>query len=204
MADRRHGTPAPVTTSVVDATTWDPGTVSGSRHDAVLFEDVDLSDFEEHGASFNGCTFRKLRFNTSIHVDAAFTNCTFAGCNFFDVRFTGCKLVGSMFDRCSFDLLTVDGGDWSLVGLPGADLRKASFRGVRLREADLTGARFDGSTVRDTDLSDALVHAASFRGADLRGSDLSALDPLNNDVQDALIDVEQAMVIATALGLRFG
>ena len=78
------------------------------------------------------------------------------------------------------------------------------FRSVRLREADLTGARFEGGKVRDTDLSGAWMHGASFHGADLRGSDLSALDPLQCDVADALIDVEQAMVIAAALGLRFG
>jgi fluoroquinolone resistance protein len=204
MADRRHGNPAPATTSVVDPLTWDPGAVSGSRYDAVLFTDVDLSDFEDRGASFDACSFRGIRFNASSHVDAAFTNCTFAGCNFFDVRFTRCKLVGSVFDRCTFDLLAVEGGDWSLVGLPGADLRKATFHGVRLREADLTGARFEGATVRDTDLSSAWMRGASFRGADLRGSDLSALDPRQNDVANALIDVEQAMVIAAALGLRIG
>jgi fluoroquinolone resistance protein len=204
MTARRQSIPAPVTTSVVNQVTWDPLTVSGSRWDAVLFTDVDLSDFEDRGASFNACTFRGIRFNASTHVDAAFTNCAFTGCNFFDVRFTGCKLVGSTFDRCAFDLLAVEGGDWSLAGLRGADLRKATFHGVRLREADLTGARFEGAAVRDTDLSGAWMHGASFRGADLRGSDLSALDPLQCDVADALIDVEQAMVIAAALGLRIG
>ena len=204
MAERRPSIPAPATTSVVDPLTWDARTVSGSRHDAVLFTDVDLSDFEDRGASFNACTFRGIRFNASAHIDAAFTNCTFVDCNFFDVHFTRCKLVGSTFARCAFDLLAVEGGDWSLVGLPGADLRKATFHGVRLREADLTGARFEGASVRDADLSAAWMHGASFHGTDLRGSDLSALDPRVCDVVDALIDVEQAMVIAAALGLRIG
>ena len=95
-------------------------------------------------------------------------------------------------------------GDWSLVGLPGADLRSATFTDVRMREADLTGARLDGATVRNVDLSGALLHAASFVEADLRGSDLSALDPRDAVLKDALIDVEQALVIATALGLRLG
>ena len=194
MSDRRYGMPPPATTSIVDPLTWDPRAVSGSRYDAALFADVDLSDFEDRGASFNA----------SAHIDAAFTNCTFVGCNFFDVHFTRCKLVGSTFDRCTFDLLAVEGGDWSLVALPGADLRKATFHGVRLREADLTGARFEGASVRDADLSGALMRGASFHGADLRGSDLSALDPRQCDVVDALIDVEQAMVIAVALGLRIG
>jgi hypothetical protein len=41
-------------------------------------------------------------------------------------------------------------------------------------------------------------------GDGARGSDLSALDPVNGEITGALIDVEQALVIATALGLRIG
>ena len=204
MADRKHGIPPPLTTSTVDAASWDAEALSGSSHTAVLFVEVDLVDTEVRGASFADCTFRNARFNASVLVDVAFTNCTFVGCNLFDARLEACKLVGSTFDGCTCDLLVVEGGDWSLVGMPGADLRRATFRGVRLREADLTGTRFDGATVRDTDLSGAWLHAASFRGADLRGSDLSALDPLDSDVQDARIDPEQAMTIAATLGMRIG
>ena len=204
MADRRAGAPAPPTTSTFDAAAWRDAPFSGTRHDAVLFAGTDLSDQTVRGASFTDCTFRDVRFNASTHVDSAFTNCTFAGCTFFDTRFTRCKLVGSVFDRCTYDLLVVEAGDWSLVQLPGADLRKATFTGVRLREADLTGARFDGATVRDVDLSGTWLHRSSFIGADLRGSDLSSLDPLNVDVHDARIDIEQAVVIAEAIGLKVG
>ena len=204
MADRKHAFTSPPTTSTVDGASFDAGALSGSSHTAVQFLEVDLVDVEVRGASFADCTFRNARFNASVLIDVAFTNCTFVGCNFFDARLEACKLVGSMFDGCTYELLVVDGGDWSLVGMPGADLRRATFRGVRLREADLTGTRFDGATVRDTDLSGAWMHSATFRGADLRGSDLSALDPLNSDVHDARIDPEQAMTIAATLGMRIG
>jgi fluoroquinolone resistance protein len=203
MADRRLGSPGPPTTSTVDPASFDPDDLSGRRFEAVLFTDVDLADVTVRKASFDGCTFRDIRFNASTHVDAAFTNCTFVMCNFFDARMRDAKLVGSRFDGCAYDLLEVDGGDWSLVGMPGADLRRASFRGVRLREVDLGGAQLDGAALRDCDLSGAWLHGASFRGADLRGSDLSSLDPRQCEIQDALIDVDQAMVIAATLGLRF-
>jgi fluoroquinolone resistance protein len=36
--------------------------------------------------------------------------------------------------------------------------------------------------------------------ADLRGSDLSALDPRSCDVAGAIIDAEQAVMLALALG----
>lgn len=204
VADRKGGVPPPPTTSTIRAEDVDGATLARRRHDAVLFVGIDLSERKFVGAAFSDCTFRSVRFNASTFRDGAFTNCTFADCSFFDVRFIECKLVGSLFDRCRFEILIVEGGDWSLVGAPGADLRTASFRDVRMREADLTGAQFDGATMRDVDLAGAWLHNASFAGADLRGSDLSALDPLNASIKDALIDVEGAMVIATNLGFRIG
>ena len=82
-----------------------------------------------------------------------------------------------MFDDCTFDITKVEGGNWSFVGLPGADLHSATFTGVRLREADLTGVRAAGGTLRDCDLAGAWLHLADLSGCDLRGSDLAGIDP---------------------------
>jgi hypothetical protein len=87
------------------------------------------------------------------------------------------------------------------VGLPGADLRSASFRGTRLREADLTGARCQGASIRDADLSGAWLHSADLSRCDLRGSDLSAIEPENVALKGAIITIDQTITIAQALGL---
>jgi uncharacterized protein YjbI with pentapeptide repeats len=171
---------------------------SWSRHS---FLDVDMSETTGRGAVFDGCSFVGVRFNVARHVDSAFTNCVFRGCTFFDTRFDDCKFVGSLFQESTFALLQVHGGDWSFTGLPGADLRKAVFDRVRMREADLTGARLDGASVTSTDLSGAMLRNARFTRADLRGSDLSALDPLHAELSGAIIDPDQAVVVATALGM---
>jgi uncharacterized protein YjbI with pentapeptide repeats len=109
--------------------------------------------------------------------------------------------MGSMFERCSFGALTAQGGDWSFVGLPGADLRRATLTDLRMREADLTGARLSEATVQGVDLSGAELARADLSGADLRGSDLSSLDPLATTVRGASIDLAQAVTIAGSLGL---
>jgi fluoroquinolone resistance protein len=114
---------------------------------------------------------------------------------------TRCKLMGSMFDDCTYNLLKVEGGDWSFVGLPGADLRGTELTGTRLREADLTALRAAGATMRDVDLSGAWLHSADLSGCDLRGSDLSTVDPLTVNLKNAIVDLTQAMVITTSLGL---
>jgi len=201
MAERKHGRPAPETTTEIRHEDWGRQDLTGQQHTAVAFIDVDFSETSNQGAVFTDCTFRGSRFNCSTHTDAAFVNCTFERCSLFEAAFTNCKLIGTMFDRCTFDLLSVEGGDWSFTGLPGADLRKASFRSVRMREVDLTGARCAGATLRDLDLSGAWLHSADLSRADLRGSDLSSVDPLTTELKRAVITWEQAVVLITTLGL---
>ena len=199
VADRRQGRVAPATDSVVRD--WDDADPSGQTYRRVLFVDCDLTEVVNQGGVFEECIFRGVRFNASTHTDAAFVNCTFARSSFFDTTFTRCKVMGSMFDSCSYALLKVDGGDWSFVGLPGADLRGAQLTRVKLREADLTGLRAAGATLRDVDLSGAWLHSADLSGCDLRGSDLSTVDPLTVNLKNAIVDLTQAMVITTSLGL---
>ncbi|MFC1403924.1 MULTISPECIES: pentapeptide repeat-containing protein [Streptacidiphilus] len=175
---------------------------AADRFTGYSFLDTDWTEVVSSGTVFDECTFAGVRFNASRHSGAAFTNCTFRNCTFFDTRFTDCKLVGSVFQRCTFNLFQVSGGDWSYVGLAGADLRQATVEDVRMREADLGAARLDRAVLTGTDLSGAVLQGATFTGADLRGSDLSALDPLTVELRGARIDLPQAAVIATALGLR--
>jgi uncharacterized protein YjbI with pentapeptide repeats len=202
MADRASGVPPPVTETDVRGADWYGDDLSGQEHIRVAFSGVDLSETTDDGAVFTECVFHDCRFNLSRHTEAAFLNCTFTGCSFFQAEFTDCKLTGSMFDRCAFDLMTVTRGDWSFVGLPGADLRRVTFTGARMREADLTGVRASGATLRHLDLSGAWLHEADLGGADLRGSDLSAVDPRTVELAGAQIDVGQAVVLVTALGLN--
>lgn len=201
MAERKYGEPAPETDTTIAGADWYGRQLQREQFQRTLFVDLDLTEAENVGTVFNECTFRRARFNASTHHSAAFVNCIFVSCNFFDSRFTESKLVGSMFDGCEFDHMRVVDGDWAFVGLPGADLRRASFLRTRLREADLTGARCEGGSIRDVDLSGAWLHSADFTGCDLRGSDLSTMEPENVRLKKAIITIDQTIVIAEALGL---
>ena len=66
---------------------------------------------------------------------------------------------------------------------------------------DLTGARCRDGSIREVDLAGALLHRADFSSCDLRGSDLSSLDPKETEISGAIVSLDQAIVIASALGL---
>ena len=126
MADRKYGEPAPPTSERISGADWYGQELLRKEYSNTLFVDIDLTEVQSSGCVFNECTFRRARFNASIHKDSAFVNCTFVSCNFFDSKFLECKLLGSMFDDCQFHHMQVIGGDWGFVGLPGADLSRAS------------------------------------------------------------------------------
>jgi uncharacterized protein YjbI with pentapeptide repeats len=201
MAERRGGDAAPLTTTTVHGGDWYARDLSGQVFRNVEFVDLDMTEASGVGAVFEQCVFRHAKLNASVHTDAAFLNCSFQRSNFFDVRFEGCKMVGSVFDGCAWDITRVQGGNWSFVAMPRADLHSATFTGVRLREADLTGVRAAGGALRDCDLAGAWLHRADLTGCDLRGSDLAGIDPLSVTLERAIITLPQAVTIIEAMGL---
>jgi uncharacterized protein YjbI with pentapeptide repeats len=200
MAERRHGTPPPPTEATIRPADREFDDLDGESFRRVLFLDVDLSEMVDRGSTFVECTFRGVRFNCSVHTDAAFVNCTFTRCALFDSTFTGCKLTGSMFDGCTYGALKVSGGDWSFAGFPGADLRGSRFTGVRMREVDFVGANLENAVLRDCDLSASWFHQARLGGCDLRGSDLTVLNLDTARYASAVIDHGQAATVAAAFG----
>lgn len=172
------------------------------RYVECVFRHVDMTEATSRGAVFQECAFGNVRLNASRHVDSAFLRCVFERCDLFDAEFTGCKMIGSTFRETALRPLRIEGGDWSFVSLAGADLRGISVRGVRMREVDLTGAKCDDAVFADIDLSGGQLRGVSFVRTDLRGSDLTALDPRATELRGALIDPEQALVIARSLGLE--
>ncbi|MFE3309229.1 pentapeptide repeat-containing protein [Embleya sp. NPDC059213] len=193
--------PIPDRESVVRNEDWYGRSLTETtKYSRYSFLDTDWTEVVDEGAVFDECTFAGVAFNASRHTGAAFTNCTFKRCTFFDTRFTDCKLVGSLFRQCTYTLFEVSGGDWSFVGLPGADLRQAGFDGVRMREADLTAARLEKATVTGCDLSGAMLHGAKLTGADLRGSELSSLDPLTVEFKGATIGLYLGVSLASSWG----
>jgi uncharacterized protein YjbI with pentapeptide repeats len=181
---------------------WYGDEITDRSYTRCAFFDVDLTEALTQGVEFKECSFGNVRFNASRHTDSAFLRCTFKRCNFFGAEFTGCKMIGSTFEQSALRPLRVTGGDWSYVALPGADLRGITVQGVRMREVDLTGAVCEDAIFTEVDLSGAQLHSAKFARCDLRGSDLTALDPGTTGVAGAIINSEQAVVIAQTVGFQ--
>ena len=51
---------------------WEGRDVSGESHTGVLFTDCDFTVLVNTGGTVTECSFRRVKFNASVHTDAAF------------------------------------------------------------------------------------------------------------------------------------
>lgn len=175
--------------------------VDRRRYERVTFIDCDLSEIETDHATFVDCSFRRCRLNGSTHDGTAYTSCTFVDVDFFGATFTGCKLTGSTLKACELRSVTATGGAWDFMTMPRHDVTSCAFRDLRMTETDLAGLKGRGSTFVDVDLTGCDLTEADLRDADLRGSLLYSVDPLSTRLDGARVSVDQALQLASNLGL---
>jgi uncharacterized protein YjbI with pentapeptide repeats len=180
---------------------WYGERLIGRRFERYDFNGADLTEADSRECVFDDCDFSNVRFNASRHERTAFLNCRFRKVSFFDAELRGCKLTGSRFEAgCTFQPLTVERGDWSLVSMRGQDLSRLMLDGVRLREADLSEANLTGTSLRGADLSYAILRSARMRRADLRAATLEGVDLRQVDLNGVRLDLTQAVLLATQYG----
>jgi len=170
------------------------------RYRRCRFFDADLTEVRTQNAVFEECDFSGARLNASRHRTSAFLRCTFSRASLFDATLDGCKMTGSEFAATRLRPLTVRGGDWSYVALPGADLAGLDLSGVNLAYADLYNADLRKTVLRDANLDHARLELAELRGADLRGADLNAVPTQTLDLRDVKVTMIQAIVLAQHRG----
>lgn len=89
-----------------------------------------------------------------------------------------------------------------------ADLRRMSFQKQKLTDvsffgADLQECNFSRCVLRRCDFINARITNACFEKADLRDSSFGGNDLLHANFKEARIDLEQAVIFASALGVVY-
>ena len=110
----------------------------------VDFWDAEILENELNGITFTRCSFRGADFAGIVLQSCQFDRCRFEGARFsgvdarqcgfiacmfqyadcFGAAFHDCKMLGTSFSGANIEGLRIDGGDWRMAALPGADFRK--------------------------------------------------------------------------------
>ena len=157
------------------------------------------------GRDVLGAELSGLTWESAAVVDSVFEDCTFTSCNlsmtrltdtrFVDCTFTGCKMLavnwtvtgaGSMLAQpLRFERCRLDGSTFAGLDLTGFTFSDCVLTDVDFSEADLRRALFTGS-----ELSGARFASSDLRDCDLRGTRGLALDPRDNRLKGARLDLD--------------
>jgi uncharacterized protein YjbI with pentapeptide repeats len=135
--------------------------------------------------SFERCDFSEADMRKLVTSGCTFTNCTFARTDFGDSQHNA-----TAFRSCTFDRTVLAGAKFSSCSLLGSTFTACVLRPITVRETDLTLAVLAGENLRKQDLSglrlrEANLSEADLRDADLRGADLAGARLLGTKLSGA-------------------
>lgn len=200
--------------TVLDSARLDDATLvgarlHGSRFRGVVLEGADLRDasfvdcdgermeapklqllgvtFERvsfEGATFDETSFLELDLRSCNFGDASLRGCTFLRCDLREVNLAGCVLEGAR---------AVEESRFEGAVFVEASLRKANFRGLRMKGADLRKAQLDDADFTECDLENAKLYRASakrarFDVANLRHAEMISINLMQASLARATIE----------------
>jgi uncharacterized protein YjbI with pentapeptide repeats len=187
--------------------------------EAVTIEEERLQDLERPNLKIGA-----LRVESSLleRVQLAGGQCGSVVCK--DVRLVGCDLANVRAHRialvrvelvdCRLTGFRATALDWQDVLIHNGDVRYAQFQtgkfrscefeGCNFEEADFQEADLTGSIFRSCNLARADFHRAKLRNTDFRKSELDGMLVGMSDLQGAIVDPSQAMILARLMGLQIG
>ncbi len=205
-----------------DGTNFRQAQLSGARFvdctfDACTFRSADLTDCRFDGCRFFDaareakCDFSYADLRRSHFERCDLTTATFTHARVFGIEVVRCQASGAAFDSADFGLGT---GAFFSATFDGCNLAYADFSKTTLTECTLVDCRlthaiFDDAMLERANLSGSALENIEGRGlvligADLRGATFNNLNPREMDLTGVRVDVEQGMLLLTAMGIDVG
>ncbi len=181
-----------------------------SSRTPVTLNALELASATEYeGVCFRDCEFTGAELGQLRLVDCEFLRCNLSGaewrgCSLNNVSFVGSKLLGANLTGLRKTFLSVSFEDCKLdyVDFSGLALSKTRFVKSSLVDAVFIGTDLSGATFVSCDVAGAIFRSTNLSGADLRGADGLVLDPENNKLQKARVDLGNLAGLLTKYKLQ--
>ncbi len=171
---------------------WTSGKVSAMRMEGCILERVRLA-----GSEFGSVTWKDVRL-----VGCDLANVKAHRINLVRVELVDCRLTGFAARAAEWQDVLVRNGDGRFAQLLGGVFRRCEFDGGDWQEADFREADLSGAVLRGCQLGRADLRQARLRGTDFRKSELEEMLVGVGDLDGAIVDPAQAMVLARLMGLQ--
>jgi uncharacterized protein YjbI with pentapeptide repeats len=168
----------------------------GQIADYLTFEQVQCK-----GVNMNSTTFTHLQLGDVRLTECDLANARWPEAGLHRVEASECRMTGFvaieakfqdvLFKQCKINLAQFRFSTFKAVRFEDCDLSDADFQG-----ADLTGVSFVRCNLQNVEMS-----GAKLIGADLRSSTIDGLRAGPRELQGAIVDSAQALVLVQAFGI---
>jgi len=177
----------------------------GEQIEGLNFNRIDLEDVRFVKCRMTGCDFSSCAIKGVTFDRCNLSNCSWKNSYFRDTVFFECKGDGSDFSQSSFIHASINGGSYH-YGNFSATLWKLS----EIKNSEFEDSFFSEAKFKNTVFDQLNLIRTDFFKAQLKGMDLSSclIDGISvsdtfKELNGLRLNVEQAVVIARLLGVKF-
>jgi uncharacterized protein YjbI with pentapeptide repeats len=174
-------------------------------------EDAEWTGGKAGPMHLEGCLLHRVRWTGSEFGSVTWKDVRLVGCdlanvkahriNLVRVELIDCRLTGFAARATEWQDVLVRHSDARFAQLRGGVFRRCEFEGGDWQEADFREADLSGAVLRGCQLARADLRQARLRGTDFRKSELEEMLVGVGDLDGAMVDPAQAMVLARLMGL---
>jgi uncharacterized protein YjbI with pentapeptide repeats len=183
----------------------------------VTIEEKRLQDLERTNVRIDafrveGSVLERVHLSDGHFGSAVWKDVRLVGCDLANIRahritlvrveFVDCRLTGFRANALDWQDVLIRNGDARYVQFQGGKFRACEFDGCNLQDADLQAADLSGSVFRSCELARADLRGAKLRNTDFRTSEVDGMLVGMSDLNGAIVDPAQAMILARVLGLQ--
>lgn len=176
-------------------------------------EFLELKEDKFHKIYFDNCTFIKCDFTKSMIYGCKFTECTFINCDlslstlksstFNDVIFEKSKLIGISWSSCdepfdvSFQSCNISQNSFHML-----DLRSMKFKETLIKDSGFEECNLEKAVFDDCDLELTTFYKNNLKKANFETSRNYLIDPKQNDIENAVFSLPEALSFLSLLPIK--
>jgi uncharacterized protein YjbI with pentapeptide repeats len=174
--------------------------------------DLQRTNLSAGSIRIEGSLLERIQLAEGTFGSAVWKDVRMVGCDLANIRahrislvrveLIDCRLTGFRANALDWRDVLVQNGDVRYAQFHGGTFRTCEFNGCNLQDADLQEADLSGSLLRACNLARADLRHAKLRNTDLRKSEVEGMFVGVGDLQGAIVDPAQAMILARLMGLQ--
>ncbi|MFO7660851.1 MAG: pentapeptide repeat-containing protein [Candidatus Cloacimonadaceae bacterium] len=178
------------------------------RQKIIELDSILTADWDFTQCIFSGCDLSDYGFN-GILDECRFEDCnlsltTFKGAKLQGVKFLRCKLMGINFTEVSSLGLALEFAECLIrsCNFNNLPLPKTAFHQCEIIETDFMGTRLAGSSFAGSTFRLVTFHNTDLNKADFSTAQGYLINPLNNQIKDALFSLPEAVSLLQCMGVK--